>query len=240
MPNLFSDADGRYRGLRQCRSISARPGHAVYANFSGWDIYRTEAPLLALIEPQRIQDMCQSIALMYAQGGWIDRWPQANTYTNVMCGSPLTIVAATGWNYGPARLRHRRRCTRACSRTPRSPRRPASRTRASPMSRLLDKIGYIPDDKEGYGSVSQTEEDCLAYAALASVADVAGHKADAACLRRRALFYRNLFDPETKFLRPRPADGSWYAPFDPTQEHGYVEGTGWHYRWLAAAGRRRA
>ncbi len=45
--------------------------------------------------------------------------------------------------------------------------------------------------------------------------------------------YRNLFDPETKFLRPKLADGTWYGPFDPTKEHGYVEGTGWHYRWLA-------
>ena len=99
---------------------------------------------------------------------------------------------------------------------------------------LLDKLGYVPDDQEGYGSVSQTEEDCLAYAALAGVSEALGRKADARLLRRRALFYRNLFDSDTKFLRPRLSDGSWYAPFDPAGEHGYVEGTGWHYRWLAA------
>lgn len=44
--------------------------------------------------------MCQSIALMYQQGGWIDRWPQINDYTNVMCGSPLTTCAATAWMDG--------------------------------------------------------------------------------------------------------------------------------------------
>ncbi len=97
----------------------------------------------------------------------------------------------------------------------------------------MNTLGYIPDDKEGYGSVSQTEEDCLAYAALASVAASLGKTSDAILLAKRALNYRNLFDPETKFLRPRLADGTWRTPFDPTKEAGYVEGTGWHYRWLA-------
>ena len=69
----------------------------VYANFSGWDIYRSEIPLLAMIEPQRMQDMAQSIVLMYQQGGWIDRWPQINLYTNDMVGSPLSIALATAW-----------------------------------------------------------------------------------------------------------------------------------------------
>ncbi len=73
------------------------PGHLVYCNFSGWDIYRSEMPLLALIEPHRMEDMAQSIVLMYKQGGWIGRWPHINRYTNVMAGSPLTVVLCTHW-----------------------------------------------------------------------------------------------------------------------------------------------
>jgi len=55
---------------------------------------------------------------------------------------------------------------------------------------------------------------------------------DAAKLRAKSLLYRYLFDPETRLLRPRRADGTWFAPFDPATEHGFVEGTGWHYRWM--------
>lgn len=29
------------------------------------------------------------------------------------------------------------------------------------------------------------------------------------------------------------ADGSWYSPFDPTDEHGFQEGNSWEYSWLA-------
>ena len=231
MPSVFSDADGRYLGFDNTIH-QTRPDHPIYADYSGWDIYRTEAPLLTLIEPQRMQDMCQSISLMYQQGGWIDRWPQANVYTNVMCGSPLTTVAATAWNAGlhgfdmaalyPGMVKD--------ATQPAPPNKPYQ---GEANVQYMDTLGYIPDDKEGYGSVSQTEEDCLAYAALASVSASLGKTADAARFSKRALLYRNLFDPETKFLRPKLADGSWYGPFDPTKEHGYVEGTGWHYRWLA-------
>ena len=231
MPNIFDDADGRYRGFDD--AIRQAPaGHTVYANYSGWDIYRTEVPLLALIAPQRLQDMCRSIVDMYRQGGWIDRWPQANTYTNVMCGSPLTIVMATAWNAGlrgfDINTAYEGMFKDATQRPP--PRKPYAGESNVPY---MDEVGYIPDDKEGYGSVSQTEEDCLAYSALASVAAGLGRTGDAAYLRKRALFYRNLFDPDTKFLRPKLLNGQWQAPFDPAQEHGYVEGSAWHYRWLA-------
>jgi len=230
MPSLFSDTDGRYVGFDH--SVHrARAGHAVYANFSGWDIYRTEAPLLALIAPQRMQDMCQSVALMYAQGGWIDRWPQANGYTNIMCGSPLTIMLATAWSYGlrdfDLQTAYKGMWRDATQKPP--PGRPFS---GESNIEYMNRVGYIPDDKEQYGSVSQTEEDCLAYAALAPVAQGLGKTKDAALLRRRALNYRNVFDPQTRFMRPRLLSGQWVSPFDPAQEHGYVEGSAWHYRWL--------
>ncbi|MHB1766314.1 MAG: GH92 family glycosyl hydrolase, partial [Phycisphaerae bacterium] len=63
MPSIFSDADGRYLGFDdKIHHVAA--GHRIYCNYSGWDIYRSEMPLLALIEPRRMEDMCQSIVLM--------------------------------------------------------------------------------------------------------------------------------------------------------------------------------
>jgi predicted alpha-1,2-mannosidase len=42
-----------------------------------------------------------------------------------------------------------------------------------------------------------------------------------------------LLDPGTRWIRPREADGSWYSPFSPTDEHGFQEGNSWQYSWLA-------
>ena len=40
-PNVFSDVDGQYPGF-DGRIHKADKGHAMYTNFSGWDIYRSE------------------------------------------------------------------------------------------------------------------------------------------------------------------------------------------------------
>lgn len=230
MPNLFDDADGRYVGFdRKIHHVAK--GHHIYANYSGWDIYRTEAPLLALVAPGRYQDMCQSIVNMYKQGGWIGRWPQANQYTNVMLGSPLTTFIATGWAYG---LHHFDIATAyqgmlKDATTPAPPHKPYAGESAI---KYMNQVHYIPDDKEQYGSVSQTEEDCVAYAALAQVEKSLGKTSDARMLIKRALYYRNLFNPKTDFLQPKLLNGKWRTPFHPTQQRGYVEGSAWQYRWL--------
>ena len=47
----------------------------------------------------------------------------------------------------------------------------------------------------------------------------------------RAASWRNLFDPETRFLRARNADGSFAPDFDAMSTHGqgYIEGNAWNY-----------
>jgi predicted alpha-1,2-mannosidase len=233
MPNVFDDSDGRYLGFDgQIHSIS---GHHVYANFSGWDIYRSEMPLLAMIEPARMQDMAQSIVLMYQQGGWIDRWPQMNLYTNDMVGSPLTISLATAWldglhgfDFDAAYEGMLKDATQAAP--------PGHAYKGEEGIEWINQLHYAPDDKLDYGSVSKTQEYALAYASLYRLAVALGKTSDATMLYARALYYRNLFDTDDRFFRPRNADGAWVPDFNPAQDgHGFVEGTGWHYQSFAPA-----
>jgi predicted alpha-1,2-mannosidase len=231
MPTIFSDADGRYLGFDgQIHQIPS--GHLVYANYSGWDIYRSELPLLAMIEPRRMADISQSVVLMYQQGGWIDRWPQLNIYTNVMAGSPLTVGLATAWLDGI----HNFDMNSAWDGMYKDA------TEAPPSGHpyigeegidYINQLHYVPDDKIRYGSVSQLQEDAVAYASLYYLAKDLGKSDAAKTLYDRALYYRNNFDPQDRFFRPRNSDGQWVPHFDPMQnDHGFIEGTGWHYQWL--------
>jgi predicted alpha-1,2-mannosidase len=229
MPTIFEDSDGRYLGFdRKLHNVES--GHHIYASYSGWDIYRSEMPLLAMIQPKRMEDMAQSIVLMYKQGGWIDRWPQFNVYTNVMAGSPLTVGLATAWLDGL----HGFDMDAAWEGMLKDA------TQAPPKGKpyvgqegidWINKVHFVPEDKVGYGSVSQMQEDAIAYASLYRVAKALGKTSDAKMLYERATYYRNLFNPADKFFRPRNADGSWVPDFNPSQDgHGFIEGTGWHYQ----------
>ncbi len=234
MPSLFSDADGRYLGF-DGKIHTAPPGHAVYANYSGWDIYRSEIPLLAMIEPQRMEDMAQSVVLMYQQGGWVGRWPQANLYTNVMAGSPLSVALATAWLDGLHGFDMKAGWEGMFKDATEAPG-PGHPYAGEAGIDWINKIHYVPDDKVGYGSVSQLQEDAIAYASLYHLAEDLGKTADAKTLYDRALYYRNVFDSADGFFRPRKADGDWVEPFDPAQDgHGFIEGSGWHYQWLEPA-----
>jgi predicted alpha-1,2-mannosidase len=83
----------------------------------------------------------------------------------------------------------------------------------------------------------------LADAAVAIMADSLGRSDVATELRTRSLYYRNYFDPETRFLRPKNRNGEWLTPFDPLATEGsgywagsggpgYVEGNAWTYTWF--------
>ena len=232
MPNIFSDADGRYLGF-DGMIHQAAPGHLVYDNYSGWDMYRSQMPLVAMIDPRRMEDMAQSVVLMYKQGGWIGRWPQANSYTNEMAGSPLTVVVSTAWLDGLHGFDIKSAWQGMLLDATHAP--PPGHTFVGELGiDWINKLHYVPDDKVKYGSVSQLQEDVVAYASLYRLAVNLGKKDDAAMLYQRALYYRNLFNSEDRYFRPRNADGQWVEPFDPIQEgHGFIEGSGWHYQWMS-------
>ena len=100
------------------------------------------------------------------------------------------------------------------------------------------KYGYFPTDLTAAESVSSTLESVYDDYAAADMARRMGKTEDAAYFSKRADFYKNLFDPTTKFMRPRKSDGTWKSPFDPTQaahaeSNGgdYTEGNAWQYTW---------
>lgn len=235
MPTIFSDSDGRYLGF-DSKIHQNEPGHLIYANYSGWDVYRSEIPLLAMIEPLRVEDMAQSIVLMYRQGGWMDRWPQFNLYTNVMAGSPLTIALATAWLDGLHGFDMNAGWEGMLLDAMQAP--PSGHPYHGEDSiDWINKLHYVPEDKTR-GSVAQIQEDAIAYASLYRLAVDLGKSSDAKMLYNRALYYRNVFDHEDHMFRPRNSDGQWVPNFDPAQSGpiwnspGFIEGSGWQYQWL--------
>jgi predicted alpha-1,2-mannosidase len=234
MPSIISDADGRYLGF-DGKIHHAKSGHLIYANYSGWDIYRSEMPLLALVAPRHMEDMAQSVVLMDRQGGWVGRWPQINLYTNVMAGSPLSVVLATAWLDGLHGFDMKSAWQGMYADATQAP--PPGKPYAGEAAiDWINKVHYVPNDKMKYGSVSQIQEDAVAYASLYRLALALGKQGAASTLYDRALYYRNVFDPQDKFFRPRNADGQWVPHFDPSQDgHGFIEGSGWHYQWLEPA-----
>ena len=211
-PTVFDDVDGRYIGYdRKIHRVPAGHKH-IYANFSGWDIYRSEIPLLAIIEPARTEDMAQSIVEMYKQTGHIWRWPAANDPGGCMVGDPMTIWLSHVWEAG---LRHFDMKEAYAGMVA--------------MANLHHKEKFAASYR-----VATDEEYDISFAALSRLAFSLGHIREADRLAEWAQQYREMFNPVAGFMEPRLPGGSWLPNFNPDrydQIH-FVEGTGWEYLWL--------
>ncbi|MBN9624590.1 MAG: glycoside hydrolase family 92 protein, partial [Actinobacteria bacterium] len=65
-----------------------------------WDVYRTEMPLLALLEPRRASDMVQSLLADAEQSGCLPRWPYANGQSMTMVGDSADPIIAGAAAFG--------------------------------------------------------------------------------------------------------------------------------------------
>lgn len=76
-PTTFNDVNGQYLGFDgQVHTVPQ--GRSWYSDMSIWDVHRTQFPLLALVLPDVMSDIINSLVLMYQQGGDLPRWPMAN------------------------------------------------------------------------------------------------------------------------------------------------------------------
>ncbi len=103
-PSTFDDVDGSYLGMDGEVHHTSR---AKYANFSGWDVYRSQVPLLAMVWPRRAADLAESLVLDAQQSGWLPKWPVAAAHTGMMVGDPAPISLASISALGATRFDRR-------------------------------------------------------------------------------------------------------------------------------------
>ncbi len=237
-PSVVSDANGQYLGY-DGEVHKAADGRAQYGLFSGWDIYRSECQLLAMIAPKEASDMAESLLEDYRQGGAFPRWGMITGDSGVMVGDPAAPMIAAFYAFGATDF-EAKAALEGLVRAATDPSVSAPRSRTKERDALADylALGYVPQHQRGgYGNVSMTLEYASADFALAELAKALGDAADHALLMQHAQSWRNLWNPETGYLQMRRRDGSWAPGFlDNVQRYdddrAYAEGTAGQYVWM--------
>jgi predicted alpha-1,2-mannosidase len=236
-PNVFSDVNGEYQGFDD--QVHLADGYEQYANFSGWDIYRTQVPLLAWLAPRQTSDMLRSLLADAQQGGALPRWPLANDETGTMAGDPSAVILASAYAFGAdldldaAWQAAQWGADTAGAR---------SRTyEIRPGLRDYVGRGYVALGTDGVrGAAATTLEYAIADFAIARLAEARGDAAARARYMWRAQSWEQLFDPDSGFIHPRVLDGTFMRGFDPDagapfpggEQLGFLEGDTWQYTWM--------
>jgi predicted alpha-1,2-mannosidase len=106
------------------------------------------------------------------------------------------------------------------------------------------KLGYVPNDVDSL-SASRTLEYASDDFAISRFAEALGDQSAAKQFRDRSRDWKNLIDPDTKWIRPRNSDGSWMEGFNPetsmpkrrdnpksSDQSGFEEGNTWQYSFM--------
>ena len=221
-PNRIDDIDGRYRD--QAGENRRLPeGRHFYSTLSLWDTFRAWNPLETLLDTAFVNDIVRSMLDDYDCRGELPIWPLASDETGCMIGYHSVPVIADAWLRGIRGFDGEKALAAMV----------ASSNKANVnASELYLQYGWIPADRK-IESVSQTLEFAYDDWCIARMAESLGHADIAAEYDRRALSYREIFDPATGFMRGKNTDGTWSSAFDPLSgSRDYTEATPWHYRFF--------
>ena len=218
-PNVFMDVDGQYRG--RDFKIHKATDFTNYTVFSLWDTFRAAHPLYTIIDTKRTRDFIKTFLVQYEQGGRLPVWELAANETDTMIGyhsvSVIADAAAKGiggfdLNKAYEAMKH------------------SAGLRHHGLGAYIDH-GFIGTEDERE-SVSKVLEYAYDDWCIAEVARMTGNMNDHWYYTNRAQRYKNVFDPETGFMRPR-TNGGWTEPFDPREvTFHFTEANAWQYTFF--------
>jgi predicted alpha-1,2-mannosidase len=217
-PNISNDVNGEYMGADQ--KVHKAVGFDNYTSFSNWDTYRTQIQLMALLAPKEAGDVVRStVNFANMSGGGLPRWVMANSETGIMQGDPTSLVIANAYAFGATNFDTKA----ALAVMRRGAEVPGTKSQNWLTRPQLDM--YL---EKGYCDASRSLEYTSADFAIGKFAlDALGQTATYDKYLKRSRYWKNLYDPSTKWLRSRNADGSWKGQNDDMREASYKS-----YFWM--------
>lgn len=201
-----------------------------------WDTFRTLHPLLTLIQPERQRDMVRSLVDTYRHTGWMPDARIAGSNGMTQGGSNADVLVADAMVKGLRGIDYKTAYQAMVRNAEVDSARPLYEGREVGEYKAR---GYLSMTSER--SASRTVEYAYNDFCIAQVAKGLGKTADYQKYIARSRNWMNLWDAESKSIRPREADGGWLKPYDKTKLYmldyprfiwmsaPYYEGSGYQY-----------
>ena len=239
---ISSDVNGQYPlvdgGIGQIPLD--RKGIPKYHHFNTdgiWGGFWNLSQLWAMAYPDYFSQYIQSNIDFYKTRGWLHDGEAAGVYTNGVQTNFQGLLIASAYNSGIRDFDVQTGYEAALKNEVEYNGRTLGNGKYDLHYFIMN--GYIPYKdttifngwKFNFGS-SHTLEYAFSSYAVAQMAKATGKEADYNKLMKQAGYYRNLFDPETKFIRPKLLNGFFITKFDPKKAwDGFQEGNAFQYTW---------
>lgn len=222
-PRTAVDCDGRYVNPN---GEICQASYAHRTMFSGWDVYRSEFPLLTIIDPVSVNDEINSLlSIATAKKTSLPRWELMGIDSHCMVGDPGLIVLCDAFTKGidgfdveKAYEICKASALSVCS---------DSFTSFRPRCEQYTKKAFVPH------SLSDTLEYLLADFCLAQMAKKLGKDEDYDYFMSRVLTYKENFNHESGFMGARDENGNFVPVKNEYEGYGCVESNIFQQSWFA-------
>ncbi|MBC7534748.1 MAG: glycoside hydrolase family 92 protein [Ferruginibacter sp.] len=200
----------------------------MFTDTGFWDTFRGQFPLNALMYPEMHGRYMQALLDAQEQCGWLPSWSFPGEGGS-MIGNHAISLLTDAWVKG-IRTFDPEKALKAYLKeaTNKGPWGPSN---GRDGWREYYQLGYVPYPQYREATAKTLEyayDDFCGY----QLASVTGNNFYKNIFARQMYNYKNVYDPATRFMRGRKADGEWVPNFDPIEWGGpFTEGNAWHWQW---------
>ena len=239
---IASDVNGQYKlhgqGIGQIPlDEQGKPRHPHFNTDGMWGGFWNLSQLWSLAYPDYYQDYLQSNIDFYNEMGWLHDGEAAGAYTNGVQTNVQGLLIAAAYNCGLRDFDYQTGYQAAVKNELEYHGRNLGNGKYD-LHRFVN-LHYVPFEDTtlsngwvfNFGTSHTLEYSFTSYA-VAQMARALGHQDDYKKLIEQSGYWQNIFDPQTKFIRPKYPDGKFLDPFDPMKPWvGFQEGNAYQYTW---------
>jgi predicted alpha-1,2-mannosidase len=204
------------------------PGY-MFTDDGFWDTFRAVFPFFTIMHRDLCSRIMQGLVNTYKESGWLPEWASPG-HRDCMIGSNSASIIADAYLKG---IRGYDINTLYEAVLKNSENEGPLKSVGRFGVKYYNSLGYIPYDVKVNENAARTLEYSYDDFTIMKLAEALKRpQSEIDKFAKRALNYRNVFDPSTNFMRGRNKDGSWQSPFRPDKwGDAFTEGCSWHYTW---------
>ena len=204
------------------------PGY-MFTDNGFWDTFRSLFPFLTLMYPALNSQIMEGLVNTYNESGWLPEWASPG-HRDCMIGSNSASLIADSYLKG-IRGYDIETLYKAILKNTDSVGPVSSVGRLG--AKYYNELGYVPYNVGINENAARTLEYAYADFCIARLAESLDRPAEEIeKFEKRAMNYKNVFDPGRKLMRGRNLDGTFQSPFSPFKwGDAFTEGNSWHYTW---------
>ena len=204
------------------------PGY-MFTDNGFWDTFRAVFPFFTVMYQELNSQIMQGLVNTYKESGWLPEWASPG-HRDCMIGSNSASLIADSYLKGIRGYDIEVLYEAILKNT-------ETQGPLGSVGRMgavyYNKLGYVPYDVGIRENVARSLEYAYADFTIWKLAQELNKPTeDIAKFKKRANYYKNLFDPSVNFMRGKLEDGNWQEPFNEFKwGDAFTEGNSWHYTW---------